>query len=184
MRFEDFIEIECKDPVFKKEWDQLHELGSFDEVMEQLSRLNEEAGKNELPDSVSALLVDKGIKANSIVPNSIIFYELDGKCPVKDFIESIQDKKLQAKIAKDIEALATEGYKLKAPKASYVADGIYELRTQQSSNITRIFYFFAIGSSIILTNGYVKKQQKMNVGEFERAKKYRDEYSKRISEGE
>lgn len=56
--------------------------------------------------------------------------------------------------------------------SKYISDGIFELRSKQSSNITRIFYFFVFGSSIILTNGYIKKDQKLAEKEFEKAKKY------------
>lgn len=60
----------------------------------------------------------------------------------------------------------------------YVSDSIFELRTKQSSGLTRIFYFFYHGNRIILTNGHIKKSQNLNEKEFEKAKRYRDIYLK------
>lgn len=62
----------------------------------------------------------------------------------------------------------------------YVDDGIFELRTKQASNIDRIFYFFVIGNKIVMTNGYIKKSQKLDEQEFERAKRHRDDYMKKF----
>lgn len=184
MEFKKFIEIECKNQEFKKEWDRLHEINSISEALEILSKLNEgeDSAVAVLPDPespVDKLLKNKGIKATQVIPNTIIFYEVDSKCPVYEFINEIKDQKLKAKVANDIEQLSIEGFKLKKPKAAHVRDGIFELRTIQSNNITRIFYFFVAGSSIILTNGYIKKQQKVDEKELKRAKKYRDEYLNR-----
>ena len=113
------------------------------------------------------------------LPNNIKFFKLEnGSCPVRDFIESIQDKNLKAKVLRDIEILAVEGRKIRMPLSKYVGDGFYELRTKQSSNITRISYFFVVGDLIILTNGYIKKDNKLDSRELQKAKKYRDIYSK------
>lgn len=43
-------------------------------------------------------------------------------------------------------------------------------------NFNNIDSFFVFGSSIILTNGYIKKDQKLAEKEFEKAKKYRNIY--------
>ena len=100
-------------------------------------------------------------------------------CPVEEFLNSIEDKKLKAKTIRNIEVLNEKGSELTKPLVDYVDDGIYELRTQQSNNITRIFYFFIFGGKIIMTNGYIKKTQKLNKDEFAKAKKYRDIYSRK-----
>jgi phage-related protein len=52
----------------------------------------------------------------------------------------------------------------------------FELRAKQSSNITRILYFFVVGHQIILTNGFVKKTQKTPPEEIALAQKYRADY--------
>ena len=68
---------------------------------------------------------------------------------------------------------------LRKPYSEYLEDGIFELRTKQSSNITRILYFFVIGNKAVLTNGFTKKSQKTPKKEIELAKKYRKDYERR-----
>lgn len=34
---------------------------------------------------------------------------------------------------------------------------MFELRTKQGSDITRVLYFFIVGKKAILTNGFIKK---------------------------
>lgn len=68
------------------------------------------------------------------------------------------------------------------PKGDYsrfVSDGIFELRAQTKTDITRILYFFDINRQIVLTNGFVKKTQKTPTSELETAKRYRDDYLSR-----
>ena len=56
-----------------------------------------------------------------------------------------------------------------------------ELRSKQSSNITRIYYFFFVGKKAILTNGFIKKTKKTPKAELELAKKYKADYERRYS---
>lgn len=65
-----------------------------------------------------------------------------------------------AKLLGTISLLETNGTQLREPYSKSLGDGIFELRAKQSSNITRILYFFVVGHQIILTNGFVKKTQK------------------------
>ena len=58
-------------------------------------------------------------------------------------------------------------------------DGIFELRAQSGSDITRVLYFFFVGRKIILTNGFVKKTPQTPPEELDRAKQYRSDYLKR-----
>ena len=57
-------------------------------------------------------------------------------------------------------------------------DDIFELRVGDK-NIARIFFFFRQGREVILTNGYVKKQQKVDRGELERARTYKHDWEQR-----
>ena len=78
----------------------------------------------------------------------IIFYDTaDGKCPVQDFLDSLEPK-----------------------------NGIFELRTKHGSDINRVFYFFIIGQKIILTNGIIKKTAKTPKSAIDLAKKYKTDY--------
>lgn len=106
------------------------------------------------------------------------FYECNGNVPVKDFILE-QDNKMQAKIFHNLELLELNGNSLREPYSKHLEDGIFELRTKVSSDITRILYFFVIGQKIILTNGFVKKTQKTPKNEIDLAKRRRNEYLNR-----
>jgi phage-related protein len=56
------------------------------------------------------------------------------------------------------------------------AEGLFEIRVQQGSDIFRIFCFFDQGQLVILTNGFQNKTQKTPKKEIERALKIRKEY--------
>lgn len=114
----------------------------------------------------------------------IIFYKTEnGQYPVKTFLKSITDKKLYAKILRDINLLSQSGNLLRAPTSSPLTDGLFELRTIQSNNIARIIYFFVMGNRIILTNGFIKKTQKTPRSEIEKALAYKKDYLKKSSGG-
>ncbi len=86
----------------------------------------------------------------------IILYDTeDGRCPVKELLDSLEPKLLE--------------------------NGIFELRTKHGSDITRVLYFFIIGKKAVLTNGFVKKTQKTPNAEKELAKKYKADYERRYS---
>lgn len=112
---------------------------------------------------------------------TIDFYRNEkGVSHVLNFLESIQDKKLKAKILKDIQLLGQLGSDLKMPHAKYIEDGIWELRTKQSTNISRILYFTFKENKIILLTGFVKKTQKTPRQEILRAKEYREDHIRRF----
>lgn len=102
----------------------------------------------------------------------------DKKRPVEEFILSL-DNKMQAKVFGMIRLLEEKGTALREPYSKPLDDGIFELRIKQSSNITRVLYFFYVGGKIILTNGFVKKTQKTPPSEIEKAKQYRKDYLER-----
>lgn len=107
------------------------------------------------------------------------FFELDnGDCPVKEYLDSV-DIKMRAKIVRTIGLLETNGNTLGMPYSEPLTDGIFELRTKLSSNISRVLYFFYVGKKIILTNGFTKKTNKVPKSEIELAKKYRYIYLSR-----
>ena len=107
---------------------------------------------------------------------NIVYYETtSGKRPAEEFIYK-QDRKMQAKILTNITRLADEGTNARGPLSKYLRDGIFEIRSQVGNNITRILYFFCLGQEIVLTNGFVKKTQETPDSEFQKAKRYRDDY--------
>lgn len=107
-------------------------------------------------------------------------YQLEsGESPVEDFIRGL-DKKMQAKALATIDILAEYGNRLREPYSKSMGDGLFELRIKFASDITRIFYFFIVDNKIILTNGFVKKTAKTPRGEIALARKYKQDYERRM----
>lgn len=109
----------------------------------------------------------------------IEFYDTeDGKCPVREFLDTLEPK-MKAKTLRTIDLLEANGPMLREPYSGPMGDEIFELRTKQGSNITRVFYFFFVGQKAVLTNGLLKKTQKTPKADLELAKKYKADYERR-----
>ncbi len=109
----------------------------------------------------------------------IVFYDTPGGDePAKEFIDSLDDK-MRAKMVRTILLLRDNGNDLREPTSKPLGDGIFELRAQMGNNITRVLYFFFVGNTAVLTNGFVKKTQRTPQREINRAKCYRDEFLSR-----
>ncbi|WEV69600.1 type II toxin-antitoxin system RelE/ParE family toxin [Bifidobacterium sp. ESL0775] len=107
------------------------------------------------------------------------FYALpDGTEPMSEFLNSLP-KKVRVKASRSIALLRQYGNRLREPESKYLDDGIFELRSKQSTNTVRSFYFFIEGRKIIMTHGIVKKQNKTPPAELLKAKKYRDDWLRR-----
>ena len=109
---------------------------------------------------------------------ALFFEKEDGSRPAEEFLLSL-DVKMRAKIVKEIDLLQDVGNELREPYSKHLDDGIFELRAKIGSDISRVLYFFFVGSKIILTNGFIKKTQKTPPKIITLAKKYRDIYLKR-----
>lgn len=107
------------------------------------------------------------------------FERPDGSRPAEEFILE-QDFKMQAKLFMALEFLEERGPMLREPFSKPLGEGVFEIRAKQGSDISRVLYFFVVGKKVILTNGFVKKTQKMPAREIEKAKKYRAEYLNRM----
>ncbi|MBF0328069.1 MAG: type II toxin-antitoxin system RelE/ParE family toxin [Nitrospirae bacterium] len=111
---------------------------------------------------------------------TIIFYRTtEGKCPVKEFLDS-----LSAKAAQKTTWVLSLIEELDIVPASYFkklisTENIWECRIQSGSNAYRIFCFFDGSSVVVLTHGMIKKTQKTPQREIERAEAYRKDYSQR-----
>ena len=109
----------------------------------------------------------------------IEFYDTEeGSCPVQEYLDTLEPK-LLAKTLRTIDLLETNGTKLRMPFSEHIKDGIFELRAKQSSDITRILYFFYVGNTAVLTNGFTKKTRKTPKNQIELASKYKDDYERR-----
>ncbi len=107
------------------------------------------------------------------------YYEKDdGTRPAEEFILGL-DSRMKAKVLRAIALLEEFGTRLRLPYSEYLENGIYELRIKQSSDITRVLYFFYSERRIILTNGFVKKTQKTPAKELKLAKDRRERFLSR-----
>lgn len=107
------------------------------------------------------------------------FYDTkDGISPVQEYLDTLEPK-LLAKTLRTIDLLENNGYQLREPYSKPLGDGLFELRTKQGTDITRVLYFFFIGNKAILTNGFTKKTDKIPKSELALAKKYRADYERR-----
>ena len=110
---------------------------------------------------------------------NVIFYEKeDGTIPIVDFMATL-DSGMRAKVARTLKLLQARGYTLRAPHSKELADGIMELRITVGGNISRVLYFFIVGNTAVVTNGFIKKSQKTPSEEMQRAKRYRADYQRR-----
>ena len=69
---------------------------------------------------------------------------------------------------------------MRSPYSEPISEGIFELRTKQGTDITRVLYFFFVDDLAILTNGFTKKTKKTTKNEVELAKKYKKDYERRF----
>ena len=89
------------------------------------------------------------------------FYETaDGKKPVEEFLDGLPPK-LSAKTVQMMQLLEEKGTDLRKPYTAPLEDGIFELRCKQVSDISRSLFFFYVGQTIVVTNGFMKKTQKL-----------------------
>lgn len=109
----------------------------------------------------------------------VIFYQkADGGIPIYDFITKLPHG-LREKATRDLDLLQTYGPQLKTPYSKYLENGIFELRIRSANDIARVFYFFYTGRKIIVTNGHIKKAQKLNRRELKRALAYKHDWEER-----
>lgn len=86
---------------------------------------------------------------------------------------------MRVKVMAEVQLLKQNGPLLREPYSKPLGEGLFELRTKQGSDITRVLYFFFDGHQIVMTNGFVKKTAKTPPSEIETAKRYRSEYLSR-----
>ena len=102
----------------------------------------------------------------------IEYYETpDGKCPTKEFLDSLNKKKELPKAIRLIDLLSDMGYELRAPHCRHLEDGIYELRIIVENLQYRILYFYFYQDKIVLSHG-LRKEAKVPTAEIEKAKRH------------
>ena len=96
-------------------------------------------------------------------------YEVIVLEPAAEFLRQTEPK-LRAKAFRSMSLLQKFGPRLPRPHALRLTDyELYELRVRQSSNICRLFYFVHQGSVFVVTSGYLKKADRTDRREIERA---------------
>ncbi len=99
------------------------------------------------------------------------FYSTEkGKQPVKDFLLTLEPK-MMAKFLRITDLLEENGPQIKMPYSKYIGKNIFEIRVIQNNNIN--------DRKIILTNGFVKKNQKTPTSEMKKALQYKNDYERR-----
>lgn len=90
----------------------------------------------------------------------------------KKFILSLQPK-MQAKIQRTIGLLEEFGFSLPLPHSNKIqgTKELFELRVKLGSDICRLFYFHWKGKFFVILSGYVKKENKTNPNEIQKALK-------------
>ena len=78
---------------------------------------------------------------------------------MQELLDSLEPK-LLAKTLRTIDLPEMNGPLLREPYSKPLENGMFELRTKQGSDITRVLYFFIVGKKAVLTNGFIKKSQK------------------------
>ncbi|WP_026521188.1 type II toxin-antitoxin system RelE/ParE family toxin [Butyrivibrio sp. VCB2001] len=73
-----------------------------------------------------------------------------------------------------------DGYKPAGAFINSIEDK--KLRAVQGSDIARCLYFFVIGNKAVVTNGFLKKTQNTPRDIIEKAKEYRGDYLRRLSD--
>lgn len=119
----------------------------------------------------------------------IEFYKTEsGRIPVEEFIYSLQEKQ-SAKVVKDIRLLKEMGASLYYPYVDSIKGekyaGLMELRTRQSNNIFRTFYFVVVkdeetkAEKAVLLHAIQKKTDKTPKKELETALARMKDYKSR-----
>ena len=102
----------------------------------------------------------------------------NGDVPLEHFLADLPQKH-HAKTLREIDILEKYGTNLTEPHVKHIEGKLWELRIKFASDISRIFYFFAIDSDIILLSGFIKKTQKTPMSEINKAKSYLYDYERR-----
>jgi len=89
---------------------------------------------------------------------------------VEKFILSLPIK-IQAKIQRTLDLLREFGYKLSLPHSKTLIEGkkLKELRIKFGTDICRLFYFHYKDKTYVVVSGYMKKEQKTNIREIDKA---------------
>lgn len=107
----------------------------------------------------------------------IVFYETqNGERPIEKFLDSLSAKQAKKvvwvlQIVEELDRVPIQYF-----KKLEGTDDIWEVRVDLGSDTFRLLGFIHKGNLIILTNGFVKKSQKMPTSEIALAEKRKRDY--------
>lgn len=131
----------------------------------------------------NVIIYDNIQRGGKIIIQLFFYKKENGKVPVLDFLYSLPPK-LRAKAFRDIELLKELGSELQEPYVKGIKGkknrGLYELRIKFSNDIARIFYFTYYNNRYVLLHGFIKKTMKTPEKEIEQARKYMEDYKRRV----
>ena len=114
---------------------------------------------------------------------AVYYRSSSGKMPVKEFIESL-DEKTQDKYFYKIDLLEEFGSQLGFPHTDSIGDDIIELRFKGREGQIRVLFVFITGKKVVLLSGFVKKTQKTPKSEINLAIKRKRDYLNKLKKGE
>jgi phage-related protein len=97
--------------------------------------------------------------------------------PAHEFIRGLNPK-MRAKVFRGIDLLKLFGFRLSEPHVKTLknAEGLKELRVKVASDICRLFYFHYKEKLYVCTSGYIKKTDKLDEQEIQRALRIRNDF--------
>lgn len=101
----------------------------------------------------------------------------DGTCEFVEFMRSLP-KKDRAKLYSIIHKTEQLGIQVAMSQkwVKKLRRGIYELRSQQGSDIQRALYFHKQGNRYVITHGFTKKTDRTPMSEIEKAERLMKQY--------
>ena len=106
----------------------------------------------------------------------VLFAEPNGSCPIRQWLDGLPER-ARLKMLERIERLKEYGYELKGPFAAPLNNGLHELRARCGNVQYRILYSFCEHRAV-LTNGFVKKGNKVPAGETDVAASRRSSFER------
>jgi phage-related protein len=108
---------------------------------------------------------------------TIDFYRTEsGRCPVEDFLDSLQPKEAQKvvwvlRLVQELDLVPSQYFKKLTG-----TEEIWECRVRSGSNTSRVFAFFSDPAALVLTHGYSKKTQKTDPRQIRKAEQSRRDH--------
>ena len=109
----------------------------------------------------------------------IIYRTLTGKCPVEEFLDSLNDKQVLKvlwilRLVKELKIVPKQYFKKLTN-----TDNIWEIKVSTGDNSYRILGFFDGSRFVVLTNAFIKKSQKTPKKEIKLAQQRKRDYLER-----